>query len=187
MPRRPRDTSAGLFHVYAHGLWAAPSLFREDRDRSEFLRHLAYAMAKTNSICVAYCVMTAHYHLILQVDDGSLPAAMHLVNRRYARYHNWAYALRGHVLFDRYGSRRIVDQLDLLDTFTYLARNPVTAGMCEEPAHYVFSSYAATVRLVDGSSFVDASAVLAGVGRLAGDPVAALRRRVEGPVPGTGL
>jgi REP element-mobilizing transposase RayT len=187
MPRRPRDTSAGLFHVYAHALWAVPQLFCDGRDRSEFLRHLAYAMAKTNSVCVAYCLMTNHYHLILQVEDGALPAAMHLLNRRYARYYNRTYALRGHVLFDRYGSRRIVDDLDLLDTFTYLARNPVSAGQCTEPAAHLWSSYAGTVGLAEGSSFVDPSLLLAAVGRLAGDPRAALRRRVELPVPGTGL
>lgn len=187
MPRRPRDTSAGVFHVFAHGLWAVPTLYRDDRDRLEFLRHLAYAMAKTNSICIAYCLMTSHYHLILQVDDGALPAAMHVVNRRYARHYNRTYGLRGHVLFDRYGSRRVVDELDLLDLFTYLARNPVTAGQCDEPAAHLWSSYAGTVGLAEGSLFVDPSLLLAAVGRLAGDPLAALRRRVELPVPGTGV
>jgi putative transposase len=187
MPRRPRDTSAGLFHVFAHGLWAVPSLFRDDRDRLEFLRQLAHAIAKTNSICVAYCLMTSHYHLILRVDDGALPVAMHAVNRRYARHYNRTYALRGHVLFDRYGSRRIVDELDLLDTFTYVARNPVTAGLCDQPAAHPWSSYAGTVGLAEGSSYVDALPLLNALAPLADDPVAALRRRVERPVPGTGL
>jgi putative transposase len=164
-----------------------PSLFRDDRDRLEFLRHLAHATVKTSSICVAYCLMTSHYHSILQVDDGALPAAMHAVNRRYARHYNRTYGLRGHVLFDRYGSRRIVDELDLLDTFTYVARNPVTAGLCAEPADYPWSSYAGTVGLTEGSSFVDSSPLVNAVGRLASDPLAALRRRVERPVPGTDL
>ena len=187
MPRRPRDTSAGLFHVFAHGLWAVPSLYRDDRDRLEFLRHLASATANTSSVCVAYCLMTSHYHLILQVDDGALPAAMHAVNHRYARHYNRSYGLRGHVLADRYGSRRIVDELDLLDTFTYVARNSVTAGLCAHPADDPWSSYAGTVGLAEGSLFVDSSLLLAAASRLASDPVAALRRRVERPVPGTGL
>jgi REP element-mobilizing transposase RayT len=187
MPRRRRDTSPGLFHVFAHGVWAVPTLYRDDRDRVEFLRHLAYAMGKTGSTCVAYCLMSSHYHLILKVDDGALPAAMHLVNRRYARQYNRAHGLRGHVFFDRYGSRRVVDELDLLDLFTYLARNPVAAGTCSDPTAHLWSSYAATVGLAEGSSFVDPSCVLVAAGRMACDPVAALRRRVERPVPGTGL
>jgi REP element-mobilizing transposase RayT len=187
MPRRPRDTSAGLFHVFAHGLWAVPTLYRDDRDRTEFLRHLAYAMEKTNSICVAYCLMSSHYHLILNVEDGALPTAMHLVNRRYARQFNRTHGLRGHAFFDRYGSPRIVDELDLLDRFAYVVMNPVKAGVCADPAAHRWSSYAGTVGLGEASSFVDPSCVLAAVGRLADDPIAALRRRVEGPVPGTGL
>jgi putative transposase len=187
MPRPLRDTSAGLFHVFAHALWAVPLLYRDDRDRVDFLRQLAYAMAKTDTVCVAYCLMRSHYHLIVRVEDGALPAAMHLLNRRYARRYNKAHGFRGHVLFDRYGSRRIADEVDLLDSFTYLARNPVTAGACAEPAAHLWSSYAATVGLAEASSFVDPSCLLTAVGRLTSDPVAALRRRVEGPVPGTGL
>jgi len=178
--------------VFAHGLWAVPTLYRDDRDRVVFLRHLAYAMAKTDSTCVAYCVMTSHYHLILDVGDGALPVAMHLLNRRYARHYNRTHGLRGHVLFDRYGARRIVDEVDLLDTFTYLARNPVTAGASPEPAAHLWSSYAGTVGLAEGSSFVDPSCLLVAVGRLTSDALTALRRRVELslpllPVPGTGL
>ena len=164
-----------------------PALYRDDRDRVEFLRHLAYAVSRTNSICAVYSVMSNHYHLILEVDDGALPAAMHLVNRRYARYFNWTHGLRGHVFGERYGSRRIEDELDLLDTFTYVARNSLKAGSCTNPADDPWSSYAETVGLAVASSFVDASSVLNAIGRLTDDPVAALRRRVEGPVPGTGL
>lgn len=131
--------------------------------------------------------MTSHYHLILEVEQGVLPKAMHLVNRRYARYFNRTHGLRGHALGGRYGSRRIEDDLDLLDTFTYVARNSATAGSYTDPGDDPWSSYAGTVGLAEPTSFVDASSVLNAVGRLAGDPVAALRRRVEGPVPGTGL
>lgn len=166
-----------------------PYLYRDDEDRSEFLRQLAYATARTRWTCLAYCVMTSHYHLIVEVDDGVLPVAMQAVNRRYARRYNRRHGLRGHVLFDRYGARRLVDELDLLDTFTYVARNPVEAGLCSEPAEYRWSSYAGTVGIVECSSFVDPSSVLRCLDRLADDPLAALRRRVERremPIPGTG-
>lgn len=189
MPRRPRDQGAGLFHIFVHGLWAVPCLFRDEVDRSEFLRHLAYATDRTGWTCVAYCVMTSHYHLIVGVEDGVLPVGMQIVNRRYARHFNRRHGLRGHVLFDRYGSRRIGDGLDLLDTFTYVARNPVDVGLCADPAGYSWSSYAGTVGRAEGSSFVDSSRLLTSIGRFADDPVAALRSRVERselPVPGTG-
>jgi hypothetical protein len=29
MPRKPRDTTAGLFHIYTHCVWAAGALYRE--------------------------------------------------------------------------------------------------------------------------------------------------------------
>jgi hypothetical protein len=77
MPPRPRDTSAGLFHVYSHCVWAAPALYRDDVDRLEFLRQLAQVTRKTRWSCLAYCLMRTHYHLVVRVDDGVLPRAIY--------------------------------------------------------------------------------------------------------------
>src|SRR5581483_6380095 len=77
VPRKHRDVSAGLFHVYTHCVWAAPALYRDDADRLTFLRELASATAKFEWTCVAYCLMRTHYHLILAVLDGVLPRGMH--------------------------------------------------------------------------------------------------------------
>jgi len=167
-------------------LWAVPWLFRDDVDRLEFLRRLAGATSKTRWTCLAYCLMRSHYHLIVRVDHGLLPVAMHALNLPYAKHYNRRHGLRGHVLFGRYGARRISDELDLLDTFSYLAQNPVEAGLCSEAAEYPWSSYAGTVGVCEPASFVDPSCILSCLGQLASDPIAALRRRVERPVPGTG-
>src|SRR5581483_11533527 len=38
VPREPRDTAAGFFHLYAHCVWATDRYFRDDVDRMVFLR-----------------------------------------------------------------------------------------------------------------------------------------------------
>jgi hypothetical protein len=123
--------------------------------------------------------MTSHYHLIVSVEDSVLPVAMHALNLPYARVHNRRYGLRGHVQFRRYGSRRIVDEDDLLMTYTYVANNPVEAGLCASPADWRWSSYAGTIGLVELPSFVDPTFVLRCFPWPAVDPRAALRARVE--------
>src|ERR1044072_864653 len=55
------------------------------------------------------CAVTlrrAHYHLLVEIDDGVLPAAMHSLNHGYACTFNRRHGLRGHVQSSRYGSRR---------------------------------------------------------------------------------
>lgn len=179
MPRRHRDTNAGLFHVYTHCVWAAPALYRDDADRLTFLRELARATAKFEWTCVAYCVMTTHYHLLLAVADGVLPKAMHAINFRYACYFNKRHASLGHVQAARYGSRRIVDDHDLAFTFRYVARNPVEAGLCATPGDWRWSSYAGTVGLAQPQPFVDPSLVIRCFGDDREQAIGALRAFVE--------
>jgi REP-associated tyrosine transposase len=179
MPRPTRDTAAGTFHVYTHCVWAVPELYRDDLDRLSFLRRLAEVTATSRWRCLEYCLMTSHYHLLVEVEDGVLPSAMHALNLPYACAFNRRHALRGHVQFNRYGSRRIEDDDDLVGTFAYIANNPVEAGLCATASEWPWSSYRGTVGLAEPSSFVDPTPVLRTVGSALVDPRTALRLHVE--------
>lgn len=192
VPREPRDTAAGFFHLYAHCVWATDRYFRDDVDRMVFLRELARATMKFEWTCVAYCLMRSHYHLIVGVDAGVLPRAMQSLNWRYAMDFNVRHALRGVTQFKRYGSRRLADDDDLVNCFRYVVRNPVDAALCERPEDWAWSSYAATIGLRERASFVDDRIVLDYFGGAIDVSQAALRRFVDRadadpwPVPGTG-
>lgn len=177
VPPKPRDTRAGIFHIYTHCVWAVPKLYRDDVDRLEFLRRVA-AAARPGWTCLQYVLMGTHYHLMAHVEDGVLPRAMHWINLGYARYHNRRYALRGHVQYRRYGARRIEDDTDLIRTYAYIANNPVEAGLCFSPADWQWSSYAGTVGIAELASFVDPARVLACYSWPV-DPRAELRAAVE--------
>lgn len=179
MPPRPRDASAGLFHVYTHSVWAAPGLYRDDVDRLEFLRHLARVTRSIGWKCVAYCLMKTHHHLIVRVDDDVLPRAMHRLNLAYARQHNRRHGLRGHVQFERYGSRRLHNEVELMIAFAYVANNPVKAGLCASPAAWPWSSYAGTVGATGLGSFVDPTELIRAFDGRGIDPRVALRTFVE--------
>src|SRR4051794_19209899 len=120
MARRPRDKNAGIFHVYTHCVYGVPAYFRDDLDRVDFLRKLAQVTAKTAWTCVAYCLMGTHYHLIVEVEDGLLPTAMHRLNLGYARDFNRRHGLKGHVQFAPYGARRIASDVSLARRFRYV-------------------------------------------------------------------
>ena len=181
MPRPPRDLAAGLFHVYVHSVWASDYLFADDEDRLTFLRELALATARTNWTCLGYCLMTTHYHLVLDVDDGELAKGMHGLSFRYASIFNSRHAMKGHVHGRRYGARRIVDEGDLLGVYKYVMWNPVEARLCETPQDWRYSSYAAAVGLAEPDSFVDPGFVLRCLDDRLEHARAALRTLVEHP------
>lgn len=160
MARRRRDTAAGIFHVFTHCVWAADSLYRDDEDRSTFLRELARATHRAGWRCVAYCLMGSHYHLILDVDADALARGMHSLNFRYAISFNKRHGMRGHVLGTRYNAFRLTGEASLVSRFKYVAQNPVEAGLCESPEDWPWSSYAGTIGRRPASSFVDDTVIL---------------------------
>lgn len=178
MARPPRDVEPGFFHVYAHCVWATDRLFADDEDRLTFLRELARATARCGWTCIGYCLMGSHYHLVVGVDRGILPKAMHALNFRYAMHFNERHAMKGHVHGRRYGARRLEGETGLLQGYKYVVKNPSNADLCGAPEEWRWSSYAAALGLRKQDSFVDSSRVL----RCFADPVeaarAALRRYV---------
>ena len=178
MPRRPRDTSAGVFHVFTHCVWAAPAHYRDDLDRLSFLRRLAEVSSKTPWRCVGFCLMRTHYHLIVEVARGVLPVAMQSLNHGYSWDFNRRHGLRGHVQSGRYGSRRIADSGELNAAYAYVMNNPVEAGVCSQASLWPWSSFRGTLGLDKRNSFVDDGPIV-GCFRRELDPLVALRRTVE--------
>jgi REP-associated tyrosine transposase len=163
MSRARRDLAAGLFHVYSHSVWAA-ELYRDDRDRLVFLREIARAVDKAQWLCLGFCLLGTHYHLLLDVDEDALPVGMHSLNFRHAMAFNARHRMKGHVLGARYDSVRIRDDDQLLAAFRYVMRNPVEAGLVERPEDWPWSSYAATIGLAEQHSFVNPSRILGSFG-----------------------
>lgn len=152
------------------------ALFRDDLDRIRFLTELGSITARAGWTCIEFCLMTTHYHLLLDVPDDALPLGMHALNFRYACFFNAHHGTRGHVTERRYSADRIESDGHLLYAFRYVARNPVTATMIERPQDWPWSSYAGTIGLTEPHTFVDASCIL---DRFASLP--RLREFVESP------
>lgn len=178
MSHQRRDVSAGMFHIWTHCVWAAPAYYRDDVDRLDFLRRLARVTAEGEWRCMGFCLMRTHYHLIVEVGDGVLPAAMQALNHGYACAFNRRHGSRGHVQSRRYGSRRIGGHEDLIVAYAYAMNNPVEAGLCSPASSWRWSSLSGTLGLRETSSFIDDGPVL-GCFRRELDPRVALRRAVE--------
>jgi REP element-mobilizing transposase RayT len=133
-------------HITARGN-ARQTLFVDDADRRTFLETLELTLTRHGWICHAYCLMTNHYHLLIEAPEPSLGAGMLLLNGTYARYFNRRHALVGHVFQGPYRAEPIAHEGHLLETCRYIALNPVRAGLVTRPYDWPWSSYRATAAL----------------------------------------
>ena len=120
----------GNFHVFARGV-AGGQIFRDDIDRSAFLRILAFCERRQAWTCHAFCLLSTHYHLVVETTRKNLSAGHHRLNGRYARQFNKRHGLFGHVFAERFSARLIESEEYLYDTCEYVLLNPVKAGLCD--------------------------------------------------------
>src|SRR4051812_43366791 len=104
MPRRSRiEVEDGIFHV-ATGGTGGDFVYREGRDRIEFLDFLWTTVGTYEWRLQSYCLMGTHYHLIVQTPNANLAVGMQMLNGRYAQRFNWRYDRRGHLFGGRFAS-----------------------------------------------------------------------------------
>jgi REP element-mobilizing transposase RayT len=145
MPRRPRIQAAGAaYHVTANGV-ARTALFRDDVDRERFLDLLAGVVARFEWTCHAYCVMTTHYHLLVQTPVPNLSAGMQRLNSCYVQQFNRRHREEGARLKRRFDDVLVKSESHALELFRYVSMNPVRAGICSRPERWKWSSYAAHI------------------------------------------
>jgi putative transposase len=123
------------------------TLFVDDRDRERFLEQLAQTVSRHRWQCHAYCLMSNHYHLLLETPEPNLPAGMLLLNGSYARWFNSRHGTVGHVFERRYHAEPVTGDGHLLETCRYIVLNPVRAGLVLRPYDWIWSSYRATAGL----------------------------------------
>lgn len=155
MPRRARGTlEAGFYHVTTRATGPIP-FFRDDVDRNDFCSRLSRTVKDQHWRCNAFCLMTTHYHLMVDVAEDALQAAMQWLNGTYAQRFNRRHGRWGHLSGARYSCTLIESDRHMLRAFRYIALNPVVAGLCERPQDWPWSSYRGTAGYTRQFRFVD--------------------------------
>lgn len=135
-----------VYHVTSRGN-EKKAVFRTTQDRQRFLDILQQVNKRYNWICHGYCLMTNHYHLILETPEGNLSSGMRQLNGVYTQYFNTAHTRKGHLLQGRYKAFLIQKEGYLLAVCRYVVLNPVRARIVSKPEDYPWSSYLPTAGL----------------------------------------
>jgi REP element-mobilizing transposase RayT len=163
--RDGRQFAEGCFyHLGSRGNFKQ-DIVVDDFDRAMWTTLLGAVSRKSDWLVLAFCLMTNHFHLVVQAGRSDVSEAMQLLNGEYSRRANRRFSRSGHLFENRFHSEPIESDAHLLQACRYVDRNPCNAGLCGDPADWPWSSYGATVGLVHVPPFLAAGELLELFGR----------------------
>jgi len=161
MARPLRIEFAGaLYHVTSRGD-GQEAIYLDDTDRGLYLEVLADVQHRFNWTIHAYCLMTNHYHLLVETPDSNLAKGMRHLNGVYTQRFNRRHKRVGHVFQGRYKAILVQKENYLLELSRYIVLNPVRAQMVRSAKDWPWSSYRATAGLVDTDKWLTTDWLLA--------------------------
>ena len=142
MPRGARrDAPNEIHHVWVRGI-ERRAIFADDHDRFALLERLGLVLQEGGACCLAWALLPNHYHLVVKRRDVSLSRMMSRINTGYATAFNRRHDRAGFLFQNRFGSRVVQGDAELVAVVRYVANNPVKHGSCkpQELADYPWCS-----------------------------------------------
>lgn len=128
------------YHVTSRGN-EQKDVFKSQRDREKFLEYLASATERYGAVIHVYCLMSNHYHLLLETPAGNISQIMRHINGAYTTYFNIKRKRSGHLFQGRFKAILVEADEYAAELSRYIHLNPVRAEMVERPEDYRWSSY----------------------------------------------
>jgi REP element-mobilizing transposase RayT len=164
MTRPLRIEFAGaVYHITSRGN-ARENIFIDREDRRLFLSLLEDVKERYNWLWYGYCLMSNHYHLLIETPDGNLSIGMRHLNGVYTQNFNKRHQRTGHIFQGRFKAILVQKESYLLEVYRYVVLNPVRAGLVSYPEEWKWSSYLATMGMVEKPKFLCSDWILAQLG-----------------------
>lgn len=140
MARKNRINEPGFYHIINRGV-ERRNIFLQPDDYSIFLDLLLEMKQKFNLLIHSYCLMTNHYHILLETKEINISDAIKYLNGTYAKYFNLKYKRVGHLWQGRFASYYLYDDAHFWVVAKYIERNPIKANMVNDVSAYRHQSF----------------------------------------------
>ena len=179
MARPLRIAYPGAFyHITSRGN-ERKNIFRSQRDREKFVSYLESATERYGALIHVFCLMTNHYHILMETPSGNLSQIMQHINGAYTTYFNVKRQRSGHLFQGRY--KAILVNIDeyAKELSRYIHLNPVRAKMVDRPEQYRWSSYQYYIGLKKSPEWLVSDFILGYFGKKISDAQREYRAFVE--------
>lgn len=124
MPRCARIKSFdSIYHIMVRSVGDI-KLYKCTDDKDKYLELIKKYQSTYLFKVYAYCVMDTHAHIIIDAAGADISKLMHGINQCYAQYYNKRYNRHGHVFQDRFKSKIVSDDRNLVELSVYIHNNP---------------------------------------------------------------
>jgi putative transposase len=131
MPRIARlDAPGVLHHVMIRGI-EGRKIFRDNRDRKDFIERLAKLCPEMEIICYAWAFMPNHAHFLFRTGQEPLSKFMRRLLTGYVIGFNRRHKRRGQLFQNRYKSIICQEETYLMELVRYIHLNPIRAGIVQ--------------------------------------------------------
>ncbi|MBL7012736.1 MAG: transposase, partial [Kiritimatiellales bacterium] len=96
------------YHVMCRGNQSR-DIFQSQEDADLFVRCLGEMCVRNQAVVHAWCLMSNHYHLLLETPQGNLVDAMKWLQGTFTQRYNARHKLWGHLFQGRYKAKLIDD------------------------------------------------------------------------------
>ena len=129
MPRKARiDAPGALHHIICRGI-ERKKIFRDNKDRNNFVERLGGLLVQTATHCYAWALIPNHFHLLLKTGHVPISTVMRRLLTGYAVTFNHRYNRHGHLFQNRYKSILCQEDTYLLELVRYIHLNPLRAKL----------------------------------------------------------
>ena len=153
------EFEGALYHVTARGN-RREVIYEDDEDREHFLSILGEVVGRFNWICHAYCLMSNHYHLVVETPDSNLSKGMRQLNGVFTQASNRRHQRNGHLFQGRFKAILVDRDAYLLELSRHVVLSPVRERMVAAADDWPWSSYQAMLGQAVTPSWLAAGGLL---------------------------
>ena len=132
MPRTARlDTPGLLHHIMVRGI-ERRKIFKDDKDRDNFIERLSILLPETKTQCYAWVFMPNHVHMLLRSGPSGISTLMRRLLTGYAIYFNRRHKRHGQLFQNRYKSIICQEDTYLQELVRYIHLNSLRAKIVKD-------------------------------------------------------
>ncbi len=167
------------YHVMNRGR-RGDNIFSDKSDFNTFLGVLQESSELFGCRVAAFCLMSNHYHLLLQTPLGNVSRVMRHVNGVYTQRYNRRQKVDGPLFRGRFKSVLVEEDRHLVELLRYIHRNPIRARICTSVSDYPWSSHHTYVSTVNESHWLYTDLLLRMLSETPGKAIREYRKFVQG-------